>query len=433
MAIILLTSMITKMPPMNKQSIPFFTPFFQGWLIRTIDPIKEVSCVAIVGSFSPSMSAYYQQHYIFTAVNVKGSTYVHEEFPDPKHVIVKNLERSSTNFIWQSEQFGYFHISDGHAQVHFRFPQLEIYLSAAERMPWADSSTAFFDGPEGWLGKTSFLPSRYNVHSIGSSTDYNITVTPPKLASSKKLFRSSSSSAPPSIQFLGSGFSHIEGNYGNSFPEGWIWSQGIGKDNNISFSFISAKTTILGVSSMGTCLFFRKPSGDRIIFRSIDLDHFDYQFDGIQKTIIVEAKSFLKQRTMKLVVDYPNQQPLKPKKSYFFSSAAVAPSNSPTDHSKNWHRVYTPTEQGFQKAPGCEEHYHMTAKIILTDERTKEVEEFHIPMSALEFGGEFMNQMRRSSNSCDPLSSIQSSLSTFMLSLKAQAKETCGSYSYNMK
>ena len=40
--------------PLNKQVVPLSGPFFQGWLIRSIDHRKGVSVIFIVGSFSRS-------------------------------------------------------------------------------------------------------------------------------------------------------------------------------------------------------------------------------------------------------------------------------------------------------------------------------------------------------------------------------------------
>jgi hypothetical protein len=241
-ALLLISSAIWKTPPLNKQRIPLVTPFFQGWLIRMVDSNRGISCMIIVGSYSPSMSTHFQQHYLFVSVNVKGKTYSHEEFPDPNKISIKNLDKSTTNIIWQSEQFGYFHIANDHAQLHFQFPELDIFLSSTDRVPWnkkpdfSSTSSSFLSsllsdsGPQGWLSRTpSFLlPSQYAVHSVGSSTDYKIQIHHSKQQERRKGWISSSASssaATPSLSLSGTGESHIECNSGHSFPKGWFWSQ----------------------------------------------------------------------------------------------------------------------------------------------------------------------------------------------------------------
>jgi hypothetical protein len=43
--------------PLNPQSISLTGPFFQGWLLRTVDHSKGVSIIFIIGSFSRRKNA----------------------------------------------------------------------------------------------------------------------------------------------------------------------------------------------------------------------------------------------------------------------------------------------------------------------------------------------------------------------------------------
>ena len=47
--------------PLNRQVVPIRGPFFQGWLLRSVDHREGVSIIFIVGSFSRSGSKIFSQ------------------------------------------------------------------------------------------------------------------------------------------------------------------------------------------------------------------------------------------------------------------------------------------------------------------------------------------------------------------------------------
>jgi hypothetical protein len=57
--------------PLNPQSISLTGPFFQGWLLRTVDHSKGVSIIFIIGSFSRRKNA---------NVSSKSTSYEHDSF-----------------------------------------------------------------------------------------------------------------------------------------------------------------------------------------------------------------------------------------------------------------------------------------------------------------------------------------------------------------
>jgi hypothetical protein len=393
-ALLLISSAIWKTPPLNKQRIPLVTPFFQGWLIRMVDSNRGISCTIIVGSYSPSMSTHFQQHYLFASVNVKGKTYSHEEFPDPNKISIKNLDKTTTNIIWQSEQFGYFHIANDHAQLHFQFPELDIFLSSADRVPWnkkpsSSSSSSFLSslfsdsGPQGWLGRTPpfLLPSQYAVHSVGSSTDYKIQIHHQKQVEQRRKGWVSSSPATPSLSLSGTGESHIESNSGHSFPKGWFWSQGSNQGENVSFVLSMTECSFGPLpSSIQPVLFFRKPSGERVIFRYIDFDQISYSLDGISRKIVIQANSFLKGKSMNITIEQDDSYHQSRRKKELLEP---------------WQRICSPSVEGYNHKLGCEGNYNMKTKIFISDVRVPDiVEEYTIPFTAVEFGGSFLNQIR---------------------------------------
>ena len=52
--ILFLNKAAAEASPLNKQVVPLSGPFFQGWLLRSVDHQKGVSIIFIVGSFSRS-------------------------------------------------------------------------------------------------------------------------------------------------------------------------------------------------------------------------------------------------------------------------------------------------------------------------------------------------------------------------------------------
>ncbi|EKM56846.1 uncharacterized protein PHACADRAFT_254191 [Phanerochaete carnosa HHB-10118-sp] len=83
-------------------------------------------------------------------------------------------------------------------------PDLSLSLRVTERVPWSD--VAPLAGPMGPLAILSrFLPLNWHVFCTSSKAEYLFTHA--------------------GRTHEGSGTSHVEKNWGASFPPGWIWSQ----------------------------------------------------------------------------------------------------------------------------------------------------------------------------------------------------------------
>ena len=204
--------------PLNKQVVAINGPFFQGWLVRSIDHVQQSSFILIIGSFSSAGNAEYDQHYIFVGINSpdRGSEH-YELFPTEDDVIISSTafdknkpvpplrssnwisSISTTNITWSAKNIGYFECGDMNCVADLNLsPSCRLKFNCTDRLPWSKSN--FKAGPEGWLGYTPFLPCHYYVHSVGSLCNYMI-------------YRNGSSTV------IGQGYSHIEGNYGSFFPE----------------------------------------------------------------------------------------------------------------------------------------------------------------------------------------------------------------------
>ena len=57
------------------------------------------------------------------------------------------------------------------------------------------------------------------MHSVGSPSSYRVELD-------------------KGVAFCGESSTHVEGNHGTFFPTGWTWAQGIGREDNCSFSLI---------------------------------------------------------------------------------------------------------------------------------------------------------------------------------------------------
>jgi hypothetical protein len=159
--------------------------------------------------------------------------------------------------------------------------------------------------------------------------------------------------------------SHIEGNHGTFFPEGWMWTHAIAPNNTASFSCIAGKFVIGMLSPLSIVFYLRRNNGEIIVFRTTDLDQHRYCIDGKHRNVSLECSSFLKGNQIKLTIT----------------------ARQPT---ASFHTVYVPTVHGFSNQPGCQECYTAIAKVILTT-RKHELEEYEFPLTALEFGGSFLN------------------------------------------
>jgi hypothetical protein len=377
LSLILLSSKASfEYSPLNLQRISIRGPFFQGWLIRTVDHTQQLSCITIIGSFSKIDSNCYDEHYIYSAINYQNVTYSREYFPSPSTVTIQSATiTDSLNIHFQIDNFGYFHFNQTDCIINFQFDDhYQIHLHAHNRLAWnhhhhhhhhqqqqqmkkiQKKQFSFKSaGPEGWLAYTNLLPCHYFIYSVGSKTSYTL-----KFADQIKVTDSSRDD-----DMISGASSHIEGNHGTFFPEGWMWTHAIAPNNTASFSCIAGKFVIGMLSPLSIVFYLRRNNGEIIVFRTTDLDQHRYCIDGKHRNVSLECSSFLKGNQIKLTIT--TRQP-----------------------TASFHTVYVPTVHGFSNQPGCQECYTAIAKVILTT-RKHELEEYEFPLTALEFGGSFLN------------------------------------------
>ena len=378
---------------MNPQPIAIKGPFFQGWLLRTVDHVNSRSFILIIGSFSSKGSMNYDEHYIFCGISTRDQgTVSFEAFPAPESVTVAGSVPTTpsifaklrpslmknTNITWSAKDIGTFKFTDEGCDADFKIGESHIKFTTVERLPWSKSNIQSA-GPEGWLGYTSLLPCHYFVHSVGSTCSYSLTVPATTLPESENItlaINSNGSQAENhnSTVYAGNGFTHIEGNHGSFFPSGWVWSQASSCDNSASFSLTGGKFEI-GIFTPITFILFVRNKGKTKIFRTTGLDKFEYDVDGIQGSVKLIAYSFSKKDRVELII--------KPKASIL---SKANPFGRP---------LYIPTSSGFRNNPGCIETYTADAQVIHSELSSSssseylEINRIDFPLTALEFGGSF--------------------------------------------
>lgn len=301
-----------------------------------------------------------------------------EAFPSPDTVTINGDQPSvaslfkpigSCDIVWASKDYGSLSITDDCCKVEFSIQDIKVHSVSKNHVPWKlkDVGNVRTFGPEGWLGYTTLLPCHYYVQSTGSECNYNITCLNGELH--------------------GTGFSHIEGNHGTFFPEGWCWIQGISKDNNASISLVAGKFQIGPVKPMNIVFYLRKhsvTSGFSVnTFRTTDLDQIDCYMDSVRGVVVIKAVSASRDTLVELEVQ---------------SDGSLNSFGSP---------IYIPTAEGFSNQPGCRETYtaSATVKVYKYDWLTlnyKKMDEIEFRQVALEFGASFQNKIQGNSNLLQP-------------------------------
>jgi len=336
--------------PLNVQRIAPRGPFFQGWLVRAIDHGARRSVVLIVASFSRAGSAAYGEHYVFCAVADGDATRAFHAFPAPSTVTMSSpAGRGALDLRWDAGATARLDFTDALCLVDCAFGDaLAVSMRVTERLPWREEG-ALSRGPEGWLGRTPLLPSRYFIHSVGSSVDYAVRLEGRTLE--------------------GRGSAHLECNYGNFFPRGWVWAQAIGPGNASSFSLVIGRIVVGPLEPFIATFYLRRGDGRTTVFRTTDLDRVRYDLDGVRKVAHLDFVSRFTRRRATLRIE----------------------ARDPA-----FHKVFTPTPHGMSDAPGCEETYTAVATATYEDDAGRETHVF--PLTAFEFGGSFLGAVHRNAH-----------------------------------
>jgi len=232
-------------------------PWFEGWYTRVQDPATGRSIAVIVASYLPSGEKYQIGKDYTGYINVLVSegngapTLSYTVFPQRTRSLVGGVAvatnpppLSPAQFRWEADGFGYITESD----IHLSIPDVvDIDIDTHNRLPFDRSDTN--RRPEGALAQLP-IPLNWFIHSVGSDAHYRI-----RLAQN-----------PNEVE--GTGYAHLEKNWGAQFPLGWIWGQGINHDNSAQFVVSRAEVDFVAFVLDAWVFAFRK-----------DGRQWDYRFD----------------------------------------------------------------------------------------------------------------------------------------------------------
>lgn len=252
--------------------------------------------------------------------------------------------------------------------------RLVANVSADTRVPWS-ARRPNLDGPEGWLSRTGLLPCHYFVHTFGSRATYALW--------------SGRHHARPLL--VGESLAHVERNWGDAFPTGWVWAQAAGAHSSAFLVLTGGRFVIGPLTTDSYVIGLRAPravpdhgtSRDGAFagqaegelawdFRTTDLDRVVETRRPCDGTLTLNATSRDGRRHLALWMQAPPHSFGKP--------------------------IYVPTsDAGFSNEPGCRESNTAVAHIDAweTSRAGNGITNVHqrlrvqLPLAVLEFGGHF--------------------------------------------
>lgn len=231
---------------------------------------------------------------------------------------------------------------------------LEVHIEGALR-PWL---------PEGWLGRlwrTGLLPCRYLVHTLCTPARYALSA-PGGLGER---------GSPLSL--AGDGTAHVETNFGESFPDGWIYAQGHASASDGEgpvFVLTGGRFRIGPVAPLTWLLCLRLPGLPPLDFRTTDLDVVQVRrLSFAEKEVALEARRPLWRGGPRV------------------SLRLRAPAGS-----FGREGLYVPTPGGFARTPGAAESFSAVADLRVSGVNGGAGSCFSLQGCVLEFGGAFQDQ-----------------------------------------
>jgi hypothetical protein len=211
---------------MLPQPMPKNGPWFEGWYIRVTDPVQDLSFAVL------SASGVLKPIPLKASTSMPGLVAMVLRGPGQPHTESQEYSLNETwplnlnqYFAWQSPEIGYL----TEHELQYRLPSGdEVELTFGPRVPWA--KTGGDSGPNGFFTGVQSLPLNWYVDSLGTPTQYQI-----RIASTGKTYQ-------------GTGWAHVEKNWGKSFPDAWMWAQAVSEDNKTHFALAGGPVTLNGVT-----------------------------------------------------------------------------------------------------------------------------------------------------------------------------------------
>ena len=357
----------TAILPMEPQPISIRRQWFEGWFFRLVDHSSSSNVAVIFGSLrrpdkEPPSDGPFHEHLLVLAYTERGVQRMSSVLLESGAVQLRGRETADASSslgahaLWWSNQHGGMRIDGDTATLDLTMPgRLRLVANvSAPRVVW-DPHEPDRAGPEGWLRRTSlYLPCHYFVHSFGSPTRY--VLNHPHGAHGALRDRSGEATA------------HIERNYGDSFPSGWVWAQAAAPAGS-AYLVLTGGRFVIGPVTTNTYVIALRTPAFQWDFRTTDLDRVAEARRPCDGVLRLNATSRNGRRRLELVLR--------------------APPNSFGE------RIMVPTAaDGFSDNPGCRESHVATADLVAWDAAAGQaLLRKRVGLAVLEFGGTFQ---------CDP-------------------------------
>lgn len=214
--------------------VPKGSPWFEGWYTRITSLDTKSSIGFIFGQF-PDQHLESPSTYgaLLFQESPKTPLYVVDVYPPQASLTVNHGQRVTENpddtspavFKYAADGFGEYVCNGDVQSFNFTFPggiELSGHLSNPE--PWGPNG----EGPEGWASKLHATGFDWFAYTLRSKVQYQLSI-PSK-----------------NINLSGQGYAHQEKNWGDSFPDSWIWAQGISNDRSNSHFALAGGPTKVG-------------------------------------------------------------------------------------------------------------------------------------------------------------------------------------------
>jgi len=321
-------------------------PFFEGWYTRLTDVDLKLSAAIIVGSYQPPQSTDFSENWLAFLFDYKHTMTTIQVFP--KAVSITRGGQPVTDdpdpwvpaqFEYMIPEYGWLRVGNGTSDLNFTVAGYSIVMHLDHRVPW-DRFIPDGPGPEGWLSFfPHLLPCHYYVETMGSYVTYAI------------------SNPSKQIDVKGSGeYGHQETNYGQKFPNAWVWASGT---DGVTHFVLSGGRIVIDGKETETWVFAFRSGNMSMNFNSIDGDQMDTSLDPCIGVFLLYAEHMV----------WP----------YNFMDVNI------TFNVRTFSEpLYCPNATGFTNKPGAVESFQGIAKMS-----PRGGAEYMVYQSAIEFGGDY--------------------------------------------
>ncbi|CAK9201296.1 unnamed protein product [Sphagnum troendelagicum] len=225
-------------------------PSFEGWYVRVSDPSNGLSIALIMATnyvtdesqitllFSPASSVDYHGNedakddgdavksgYTYAVVvRTKDARIV--EVTEPQEEGRDNLGLEPRGFEWIANGIGALKVKPHSINVDFMVQGYRFKANLTKEVLWDVHNSE--NGPEGWARYLTIIPTHWYVYSLGSTVEYSFT------------------NLEKGIDNQGAGWGHVEKNWGEAFPAGHVWTQGMSPANTSQVVCAGASLKIPG-------------------------------------------------------------------------------------------------------------------------------------------------------------------------------------------